>query len=89
MSFFLKPIVFLLCLTVFSTPLIAQNAVLDSLKQELVRNSKMDTLRVKILNELAFSYHKKKADSALIYLEESATISKASIPITSDWPVPM
>ena len=54
----------------------AQNRVIDSLKNKLLIHKQKDTIRVNILNELAYLYRKKKSLKAVEYLIKADSISK-------------
>ena len=66
--------ILLFCLS-FSTTILAQNATIDSLKNELSLHTTKDTIRVNILNDLAYSYYQKDSIKTLIYLEESEALA--------------
>ncbi|MBN3581929.1 tetratricopeptide repeat protein [Algoriphagus aestuarii] len=55
----------------------AQTQKIDSLKNELALHSKEDTIRVNILNELAFSYFSRDITKSLEYLSESEELADA------------
>ncbi|MFC4633462.1 tetratricopeptide repeat protein [Dokdonia ponticola] len=55
----------------FSTTVYTQNAILDSLKLELQKHTEKDTVRVNLLNELAFLHYKKDFDKAFDYVENA------------------
>lgn len=54
----------------------AQNKVIDSLKKELVNHKIKDTIRVNILNHLAFHHYRNDPPQAIIYIEESLKLAK-------------
>ncbi len=58
----------------FSTFVLGQNKKIDSLKIELQNHKEADTIRVNLLNELAFSLKKIDTILAEVYLEKSAKI---------------
>ncbi|WP_198673063.1 tetratricopeptide repeat-containing sensor histidine kinase [Algoriphagus litoralis] len=58
-------------------PAIAQQSKIDSLKNELTRHPQKDTLRVYLLNELAFSYFSRDLSKSLEYLGEAEEIANA------------
>lgn len=68
-------ILFLLMFLSFSTLILAQNTKIDSLKTELKKHKVKDTIRVKLLNNLAELHIRKSLDKTLAYVEESITIS--------------
>ncbi|MHA7058824.1 tetratricopeptide repeat-containing sensor histidine kinase [Aquimarina sp. M1] len=49
----------------------AQTKIIDSLEQILVANKKQDTFKVNILNDLAFSYHRRNIDKTIEYLKRA------------------
>ena len=53
-----KLILFLLSFFSFSITVLAQNAIIDSLKRELLIHTKKDTVRIKILNSLIYDIYK-------------------------------
>ena len=53
----------------------AQNKKIDSLKNELKNYNNKDSTRVKLLNALSYSFYKKNADTAKMYLSESELIT--------------
>lgn len=75
MNFRLNSIALTLSVLVFSVSLVAQNTVLDSLKQELASNIKTDSLRVNLLNELANSYLENNQEGVLPFLAEADSIA--------------
>ncbi len=69
---------FFLTLTffVFTGNIQSQNNVIDSLKKELVNHKIKDTIRVNILNHLAFRHYRNDPPQAIIYIEESLKLAK-------------
>ena len=57
-----------------STTILAQNAEIDSLKLVLQNHKVEDTIRVNLLNNLAFSLRKIDTTTAEVYLKKSAKI---------------
>ncbi|WP_291869362.1 tetratricopeptide repeat protein [Maribacter sp.] len=57
------------------TTVFAQKKTIDSLKNELSLHTKKDTVRVKILNDLAYFYFQKDSIKTLTYLEESEVLA--------------
>src|SRR5690349_14677316 len=51
--------------------------VMDSLKIELNKNSKSDTIRVDILNEICLGYLNNDPDSLMAFAKKSLALSKA------------
>ena len=66
----------LLFLIFFSTKIYSQNSKIDSLKVELKNHKEKDSVRVNILNGLAFSYFSKDIHKAIQYLDESYIIAE-------------
>lgn len=66
----------LLILSVFS-PIFSQNAIIDSLENELQNYKPKDSIRVKLLNDLAFIYSRKDSSKTMAYITESEKISNA------------
>lgn len=60
---------------VFATPLLAQNKLIDSLENELKVHNKKDSVRVKILNLLAFCNYRNNPPKAIDYVEHAARLS--------------
>ena len=56
----------------------SQNNKRDSLKSELLSHTEKDTIRVNLLNNLAFYYCKNDLDKTLAYLEESKLIAETN-----------
>lgn len=77
MNFTNKNIFFFFFLLFFSKYLQSQNVVIDSLKNELLLHTERDTIRVNLLNDLAYSYYKTDLDRTIAYIEESQDISNA------------
>jgi tetratricopeptide (TPR) repeat protein len=55
----------------------SQNSKIDSLKIELHNHYEKDTVRVNLLNKLAYLYHRKDIDKMNVYIDESEKISKS------------
>jgi len=70
-----KYILFLFSFLFFSITTQAQTKKIDSLKKELSIHKEKDTIRVNLLNKIAFSYRRKNLNKTLDYLEESDEIT--------------
>jgi len=70
-----KSILLLLCFLCFITPIVSQSVKIDSLKIELQNHKEKDTIRVNLLNTIAFSYRRKNLNKTLYYIEESDKIT--------------
>ena len=71
-------VIFLLFFLFSTTINLAQTTKIDSLITELQEHKKLDTIRVNLLNDLAYAYRKgEDIDKAMTYLEESEAISEA------------
>ncbi|KJD33094.1 hypothetical protein PK35_09030 [Tamlana nanhaiensis] len=55
----------------------AQNARIDSLKTELLQHKKQDSIKVNLLNALAFSFFSRDVKTSLNYLEAANTLAKS------------
>ena len=55
---------------------VSQTSKIDSLKIELQNHTKKDTIRVNLLNTLAFTYFSKDISKAIQYLDEANSIAK-------------
>lgn len=66
----------ILFLFVFITGVFAQNSELDSLEHALSLHSKDDTIKVILLNDIAFKYSEKDIEKAMTYLEQSEDLSE-------------
>lgn len=62
---------FLLYFLSFITFSLAQNKVIDSLENELINQTKKDTLRVNTLNYLAFYNYRNNPPKSMAYIEEA------------------
>ena len=71
----MKKFLLILVLSIGTLNALAQQKQTDSLKQ-LLRSTKADTSRAKLLVELSRKYYLKKPDSGLIYATQALTISK-------------
>lgn len=67
---------FIFLLFYFSSNTFSQSKAIDSLKQQLEIHIKQDTNRVKLLNNLAFSYYRKDINKSTAYLKEAEAISE-------------
>ena len=72
-----KLLISIFCLIFFSINIQAQNNKVDSLKNELKFHKEKDTIRVKLLIDVARLYLKSDLDKANEYLDESIALSKA------------
>ena len=72
-----KTIISIFCPLFFTLFLQSQNAEIDSLKIKLQNHKEKDTIRVNLLNDLAYSYYETDLDKTKAYLEESEAISNA------------
>lgn len=74
-----KTVIAIFCFLLFLSHLQAQNTAIDSLQNELLLHIEKDTIRVNLLNALAYSYRKKDTEKAMAmaYLEESEAIAEA------------
>ena len=68
--------IFLLLLLYSTTTILAQNKILDSLENELKIYTKKDTVRVKILNHLAYYNYRSNPPQSLIYAEQAGELSE-------------
>ncbi len=68
-------ILYVLCLLSFSTTVFSQNKKIDSLKHELKTYTKKDTVRVKILNHLAYYHYRNNPPRALAYAEQAGKLA--------------
>ncbi len=75
MKFHKKTIIAIFCLLFFSLHLQSQKSVIDSLENTLELHVEKDTVRVNILNELAYSYLKKDSIKTLTYLGGSKALA--------------
>ncbi|WP_273567475.1 tetratricopeptide repeat protein [Maribacter halichondriae] len=75
MNFKDKTILSIVCLLFFTIGMQSQNTVIDSLKDELSLYTKKDTIRVNILNDLAYAYYQKDSLKTQTYLEESEALA--------------
>ncbi|MBC2846026.1 tetratricopeptide repeat-containing sensor histidine kinase [Winogradskyella flava] len=71
---FLKSLL-LLSILIFSSVVIAQNKVIDSLKFELQIHTEKDTIRMQILNDLAYYNYLNHTEEALDYAERAASLA--------------
>jgi tetratricopeptide (TPR) repeat protein len=60
----------------FTKVIYAQNSVIDSLKIELKNHKAKDTIRVNILNHLAFHHYRNDPPKAIVYVGESLKLAK-------------
>ncbi|MEQ9413478.1 MAG: tetratricopeptide repeat protein, partial [Cyclobacteriaceae bacterium] len=70
-------IAFLLYFISLSTLGVSQNTTVDSLETRLRNHKENDTIRVNLLNDLAYLYHTEDFDSAIAYLNKSGAIADA------------
>ncbi|MDH7447568.1 tetratricopeptide repeat protein [Aquimarina sp. 2201CG14-23] len=68
-------IIYLLCFLCFSTTILAQNKKIDSLKRELKNHPKKDTVRVRILNNLAYYNYRNNPSQSLQYAEQAGKLA--------------
>ncbi len=68
-------IVYLVCFLSFSTTVLSQNKKIDSLKNELKIYTKRDTVRVKILNHLAYYNFRNNPSQSLAYAEQAGKLA--------------
>ena len=76
MAFSNKIILIVFCLLIYSINIQSQNSASDSLKIELQNHTQKDTIRVNLLNALAFSFFSKDMPKTLEYLEETDAIAE-------------
>ncbi|MBG6130355.1 tetratricopeptide (TPR) repeat protein [Aquimarina sp. EL_43] len=69
------PIIYLLCFLSFSATVLSQNKKIDSLKKELKIYTKKDTVRVKILNHLAYYHYRNNPSQSLAYAEQAGKLA--------------
>ncbi|EZH73411.1 hypothetical protein ATO12_15845 [Aquimarina atlantica] len=69
------PIIYLVCFLSFSTTVLSQNKKIDSLKKELKIYTKKDTVRVKILNHLAYYHYRNNPSQSLAYAEQAGKLA--------------
>jgi len=67
----------LLLFLIFTTTVLAQNNVADSLINVLSLHTEKDTTKVNLLNALALSYYKQDLEKALDYINESEIIAES------------
>ena len=60
----------------FTGSIQSQNKEIDSLKNELKNHKEKDTIRVNILNHLAFHHYRNNPPQAIAYIEESLKLAK-------------
>ncbi|WP_299435552.1 tetratricopeptide repeat protein [uncultured Aquimarina sp.] len=65
----------LLCFLFFSTTILSQNRKIDSLKNELSIHLQKDTVRVKILNHLAYYHYRNNPSQSLTYAEQAGQLA--------------
>jgi len=65
----------LLCFLFFSTTILSQNKKIDSLKNELSIHPQKDTVRVKILNHLAYYHYRNNPSLSLQYAERAGKLA--------------
>ena len=68
-------IISVFCFLFFSTTILSQNKKIDSLKQELKIYTKKDTVRVKILNHLAYYHYRNDPPQSLAYAEQAGKLA--------------
>ncbi|WP_109098203.1 tetratricopeptide repeat protein [Aquimarina sp. AU58] len=68
-------IICLLCFLSFSRTVLSQNKKIDSLKKELKIYTKKDTVRVKILNHLAYYHYRNNPPQSLAYAEQAGKLA--------------
>ncbi|MFC5048377.1 tetratricopeptide repeat protein [Aquimarina hainanensis] len=69
------PIICLLCFLSFSTTGLSQYKKIDSLKKELKTYTRKDTVRVKILNHLAYYLYRNNFSQSLAYAEQAGKLA--------------
>lgn len=69
------PSVFLICLLLLSQAVLSQTAKIDSLKIELEHHQQKDSVRVQILNQLAFYHYRNDPPKSLEYSDQAATLA--------------
>ncbi len=72
-----KYLLTLFCLLFFTLNIQSQNTAIDSLKNKVLLHTQKDTIRVKLLNDIAFLYYKKDIAKAIAYIRESETLTEA------------
>ncbi|WP_268034844.1 tetratricopeptide repeat protein [Algoriphagus sp. PAP.12] len=77
MQFTFRTVLTLLFFFLIWTVSIAQTQTIDSLKTELELHPKKDTIRVTLLNDLAFSYFSRDIAKSIAYLDESKMLADA------------
>ena len=70
-------ILFLFSFLLYTLNIQSQNAIVDSLKNELQIHTQKDSVRVNLLNDIAFKYYRKDIGKMIAYIDESEAISKA------------
>ncbi len=75
MSLINKYILCLLSVLFFVRSMQAQNKKIDSLKKELNTYFKKDTVRVKILNHLAYYHYRNNPPQAIVYAEQAGKLA--------------
>lgn len=68
-------IICFVCFLSFSTTILSQNKKIDSLKKELKTYTKKDTVRVKILNHLAYYHYRNNPPQSLAYAERAGKLA--------------
>ncbi len=71
----IKSICLVLVVFVWSSSIYSQNSKIDSLKQLLQNNIRVDSKKVDLLNELSFSFRRSNPDSLLKYAKEAKNLS--------------
>lgn len=75
--YFIKKNILCFCFVVFlGLNLQSQNTRIDSLKRELLLHTEQDTIRINLLNDLAFSSYRKDINITLSYLKEAEKLSE-------------
>lgn len=77
MRFTFRTVLTFLYFSLVWTNTIAQTQTIDSLKTELEHHANKDTIRVNLLNALAFSYFSRDIPKSLEYLSESEELADA------------
>ncbi|MCT4629528.1 tetratricopeptide repeat protein [Winogradskyella sp.] len=67
--------VFLICFLLLPISMLAQNSKIDSLNIELQNHKQKDTVRVIILNQLAYQHYRNNPPKAVEYVEQAAKLA--------------
>ncbi|EDP70567.1 Tetratricopeptide TPR_2 [Flavobacteriales bacterium ALC-1] len=73
-NYTLSSVLYLFCFLLFTANTYAQNRLIDSLKNELSIHKEKDSIRVNILNELAYSYQINDVSYSESYIDKAEAI---------------